>query len=192
MYDTVGRLLKPNRMSTVLDLCCGTGTQGIMVARLCRGVVGIELSRSAIADAHFNAAHNKIHNAEFYSGRVERLFQPILEQLESAPDICAILNPSRGGVGRLLYFLYLHQAAYCEIMLYADDKVIRLLRDNERIRQIVYVSCQADGPAMKNFIALAQSPNRKLKSEAFKLKQAIPIDMFPHTDHCELVFSFAR
>jgi hypothetical protein len=38
-------------MSTVVDLCCGTGTQGLMVARHARGVIGIELSKSAVEDA---------------------------------------------------------------------------------------------------------------------------------------------
>jgi tRNA/tmRNA/rRNA uracil-C5-methylase (TrmA/RlmC/RlmD family) len=67
-------------MSTVVDLCCGTGTQGLMVARHARGVIGIELSKSAVEDARFNAAHNAIHNAEFIAGRVEKLFKPIMEQ----------------------------------------------------------------------------------------------------------------
>lgn len=70
-----------------------------MVARQCRGVIGIELSRSAVEDARFNAAHNQIHNAEFFAGRVENIFQSILDQLNAAPDIAVIINPSRGGVG---------------------------------------------------------------------------------------------
>nr|CAH0103309.1 unnamed protein product [Daphnia galeata] len=51
LYDTVSLQLAPKRMSTVVDLCCGTGTQGLMVARHARGVIGIELSKSAVEDA---------------------------------------------------------------------------------------------------------------------------------------------
>lgn len=102
LYDTVATQLAPERLSTVVDLCCGTGTQGLMMARHCRGVVGIELSNSAVEDARFNAAHNRINNAEFYAGRVEKLFKPILEQLAVAPDISVIMNPSRGGVGKFI------------------------------------------------------------------------------------------
>ncbi|KAI9549846.1 hypothetical protein GHT06_001553 [Daphnia sinensis] len=171
LYETVARQLAPERLSTVVDLCCGTGTQGLMVARHCRGVIGIELSRSAVEDARFNAAHNKIHNAEFFAGRVEKLFRPLLEQLNAAPDIAVIVNPSRGGVG---------------------DRVIELLRSNERVRHVVYISCQADGPAMNNFVSLCHRPTRKMNSEPFVLRKAIPVDMFPHTDHCELVLSFRR
>ena len=95
-------------MSTVLDLCCGTGTQGIMVANKCRGVVGIELSQSAVLDAKFNAQLNGIHNAEFYSGRVETLFRQVLDTLLTTPEISAIINPSRGGTGMLAFL-----APYC-------------------------------------------------------------------------------
>jgi tRNA/tmRNA/rRNA uracil-C5-methylase (TrmA/RlmC/RlmD family) len=101
LYDTVALQLAPQRMSTVVDLCCGTGTQGLMVARHCRGVIGVELSRSAVEDARFNAAHNQIQNAEFIAGRAEKIFKHIMEQLEVSPDIAVIVNPSRGGVGNL-------------------------------------------------------------------------------------------
>lgn len=106
LYETVASQLKPERLSTVVDLCCGTGTQGLMVARHCRGVVGIELSRSAVEDARFNAAHNQIHNAEFFSGRVENIFKSVLGQLEAAPDIAVIVNPARGGVGRFSFVVF--------------------------------------------------------------------------------------
>ena len=103
LYDTVSLQLAPKKMSTVVDLCCGTGTQGLMVARHARGVIGIELSQSAVEDARFNAAHNSIHNAEFIAGRVEKLFKPIMEQLEISPDIAVIVNPTRGGVGKYFF-----------------------------------------------------------------------------------------
>ena len=103
LYDTVSLQLAPKKMSTVVDLCCGTGTQGLMVARHARGVIGIELSQSAVEDARFNAAHNSIHNAEFIAGLVEKLFKPIMEQLEISPDIAVIVNPTRGGVGKYFF-----------------------------------------------------------------------------------------
>lgn len=65
-----------------------------------RGLIGIEASRSAIEDAKFNATLNGIHCAEFYAGRVEKLLKPVLNQLETAPSISAIVNPSRNGLGK--------------------------------------------------------------------------------------------
>jgi len=168
LYDTVSKLLNVSKMTTVMDICCGTGTQGLMVARKVRGVIGIELSRSAVEDARFNAQLNEIHNSEFYVGRVEKLFQPVIEELHLVTEISAIVNPSRAGV---------------------HSRLIRLIRENDRIRNLVYVSCQPDGPAMKNFVDLVK---KDAKSEAFSLKKAVPVDMFPHTDHCEMVLLFQR
>lgn len=98
LYDTVSKLLNVSKMTTVMDICCGTGTQGLMAARKARGVIGIELSRSAVEDARFNAQLNGIHNTEFYVGRVEKLFQPVTEQLNMVSEISAIVNPTRAGV----------------------------------------------------------------------------------------------
>ena len=42
---------------------------------------------------------------------------------------------------------------------------------------------------MKNFVDLVK---KDAKSEAFSLKKAVPVDMFPHTDHCEMVLLFQR
>ena len=48
---------------------------------------------------------------------------------------------------------------------YLSERVIRLLRDRD---------------------------NRRLKSEPFYLRKATPVDMFPHTDHCEMILSYRR
>lgn len=196
LYEVVAKQLKPNRMSTVLDLCCGTGTQGITVASKCRSVVGIEVSHSAIQDAKFNAQLNGILNAEFYAGRVEQVFGQVLERLALCPEIDAIINPGRAGVGEcrpISFFLpWLPLGFYFLISLhFVGHEVIRLLRENERIRRLVYVSCQPDGPAMKNFVALCQRSGKKVKGKPFYLGKAIPIDMFPHTVRFDNYFLFS-
>ena len=132
-----------------------------------RSVIGIEVSRQAIQDARHNSALNKIHNTEFYPGRVEEHLDRILCDLDRAVSISAIINPSRGGV---------------------QSSVIDSLRDNERIRRIVYVSCQPQGPAANNMTRLMRRGDRP----AFQLTSAVPVDMFPHTDHCELILQFQR
>ena len=101
LYDQVRQLLNPTRMTTVLDVCCGTGTHGLMAAGTARGVVGIELSKTAVEDARFNASLNGIHNAEFYAGPVEKLLEPVLKEMDMCPDISAVINPARSGVRKL-------------------------------------------------------------------------------------------
>ena len=47
-----------NRKTTLLDLCCGTGTIGITMAGTVDRVIGIEMIPDAIVDAKANAEMN--------------------------------------------------------------------------------------------------------------------------------------
>ena len=100
---------------------------------------------------------------------------PLLDHLAVSSDLCAIVNPSRGGL---------------------DERVVEVLRSNERIRSLVYVSCKPDGPALKNFVSLCRNiPDKqkaasRLQGEPFRLVRATPVDMFPQTvwAHSSLFF----
>lgn len=50
--------IDPNKKTTLLDLCCGTGTIGITMARSVDHVIGIEMVPEAIVDAKVNAKLN--------------------------------------------------------------------------------------------------------------------------------------
>lgn len=74
--------------------------------------------------------------------------------------------------------------------MFVDPKVINAIRNNRLINSLAYVSCKADSPiTMKNLVELVV--NNK-KSRPFTLKSIKPVDMFPHTKHCELIFMFKR
>ncbi len=62
----------------VLDVCCGTGTIGIICSPLVARVVGVELSEGAIEDAKANALLNNIANAVFVCSRAEDVMPRIL------------------------------------------------------------------------------------------------------------------
>ena len=51
-------------------------------------------------------------------------------------------------------------------------------------------------PKRTMFVELCQKKRSKDKTQKkiqpFRLVSAIPVDMFPHTDHCELVLTFER
>lgn len=55
----------------------------------------------------------------------------------------------------------------------------------------MYISC-APKAAEKNWIDLARPCSKSLKGEPFILTQAVGVDMFPHTDHKEMVLLFER
>lgn len=46
--------------TTVLDICCGTGTIGLTMGKDVDQIVGIEMVESAIEDAKYNAALNNV------------------------------------------------------------------------------------------------------------------------------------
>ncbi|CAK6953176.1 tRNA (uracil-5-)-methyltransferase homolog B [Scomber scombrus] len=181
LYSTIRDVCVPNWKEgrgrtevgdTLLDVCCGTGAIGITVSPRVERIIGIELIEQAVEDARHNAALNNVLNCEFIPGKAEAVLPGLISQFNSA-RLTAVVNPARAG---------LH---HC---------VIRALRNQPAIRRLVYVSCKPDGEAMRNFreLCCAPDPKKKLIGEPFSPTLAVPVDMFPHTPHCELVLLFER
>ncbi|XP_029463246.1 tRNA (uracil(54)-C(5))-methyltransferase homolog isoform X2 [Rhinatrema bivittatum] len=173
LYRTIAELSKVKGNTVLFDICCGTGAIGLSVARQVSKVFGIELVEKAIDDAKWNASFNGISNCQFYSGKAEVVLPQLLSSLEEEHPLTAVVNPSRAG---------LHY------------RVVQAIRNCKLIQTLVYVSCKPDGEAMRNFIELCCPPDaqKKILGEPFALTQAVPVDLFPHTPHCELVLLFER
>lgn len=45
---------------------------------------------------------------------------------------------------------------------------------------------------MRDGVALCSAPSKRLTGPAFRPVHAVPVDMFPHTHHCECVMIFER
>lgn len=82
----------------VVDAYCGIGTIANFLARHAREVIGLEIIPAAVENAKENAALNKIANAKFMAGAVEKLL-PQMITLGLKPDI-VILDPPRKGCER--------------------------------------------------------------------------------------------
>ncbi|XP_040906197.1 tRNA (uracil(54)-C(5))-methyltransferase homolog-B [Toxotes jaculatrix] len=165
---------RTNGGGTLLDVCCGTGAIGITVSPKVDRIIGIELIEQAVDDARHNAALNNVLNCEFIPGKAEVVLPALMSQLSSmGGGLTAVVNPARAGL---------------------HHRVVRALRNQPSIRRLIYVSCKPDGEAMRNFRELCCAPNlqKKLTGEAFSPTLAVPVDMFPHTPHCELVLLFER
>lgn len=173
LYKTIAELSHVSRDTAFLDVCCGTGAIGLSMASQVSEVLGIELIEHAVEDAKWNASFNGISNCKFHSGKAEVVLPELLSALQDNHPFTAVVNPSRAG---------LHY------------RVTRAIRNCRRIKTLVYVSCKPQGEALRNFLELCCPPDdrRKLLGEPFTLKMAVPVDMFPHTDHCELVLLFER
>nr|XP_043901222.1 tRNA (uracil(54)-C(5))-methyltransferase homolog-B isoform X1 [Solea senegalensis] len=183
LYGTVRDLCTPNTGQgggqpkvggTLLDVCCGTGAIGIIVSPRVDRIIGIELVEQAVEDARHNAAFNNVLNCEFIPGKAEVVLPVLMSQLSPTDGgLTAVVNPARAGL---------------------HHRVVRALRNQPGIHRLVYVSCKPDGEAMRNFRELCCAPDlqKKLTGDAFTPTLAVPVDMFPHTPHCELVLLFER
>ena len=49
---------KPDSNTVLFDVCCGTGSLGLSMAKVCASVVGVEMVHSAVNDAKANAEAN--------------------------------------------------------------------------------------------------------------------------------------
>jgi len=95
LYAKVAEYASLSGKEIVLDLYCGVGTIGLMLAGRAKRVLGIESIKSAVVDANRNAVLNGIVNAEFVCGKAEEELPKLLEQGVS-PDV-VILDPPRSG-----------------------------------------------------------------------------------------------
>ncbi|KAL2911543.1 Trehalose-6-P synthase/phosphatase complex synthase subunit [Polyrhizophydium stewartii] len=155
----------------LLDLCSGTGTIGITLAKHFKKVVGIEIVAEAVEDAKHNAKLNKIKNAEFVCGGVEAQLSAVLaEHVGPTDHLVAVLDPARAGL---------------------PTSVMQTLRKCARLRHVVYVACAAR-LATTNFIELCRPTSNRFGGEPFRPAEATPVELFPHTNSCELVMSFVR
>ncbi|ORC88909.1 tRNA (uracil-5-)-methyltransferase [Trypanosoma theileri] len=158
--------------TTLLDLCCGTGTIGITLARYVKRVIGIELVESAVRDAKLNSERNNVNNTTFYCGRVEQLLPDILNALpnEDKKDIVVILDPPRAGV---------------------TPTVLKWIRGTPTIRRVVYISCEQKA-LERDCPALTKPSTKAYRGMPFDVTAAFAVDLFPHTPHVEMVAVLVR
>lgn len=156
--------------TVLLDVCCGTGTIGLTLADRFDQVAGFEIVESAVEDARKNAARNGVSNATYFLGPAEETLHKYLEELPSNVRPVAIVDPPRNGL---------------------HDGVLKALRRCTRLERIVYVSCNPNSMAA-DLVKLARPRGGKHSHLPFKGVRARPVDMFPHTAHCELVVSLER
>jgi len=169
LYNRIGDLCNVDKGTIVLDICCGTGTIGLTLARRAKFVVGVEIIAQAIEDAKINSKINNISNVEFICGKAEEVLQRITKRYEKE-KIVAIVDPPRAGL---------------------HNKVIQTLRQLQNLDTLIYVSCNAE-LALGNFVDFARPTSKNYKFEPFVPVKALGVDMFPHTNHYELVLYLQR
>ena len=154
----------------LLDVCCGTGTLGLCLAKYCGEVQGVDIISSAIEDARANAQENGLsEKCQFYCGKAEDVVDCLTYQTKKK-KIVAVLDPPRAGV---------------------HIKVLQTLRRCAKINSIIFVSCDMEA-AKKNFVDFARPESKKYRLSPFIPRKAIPVDLFPGSPHMELIVVLKR
>nr|XP_060641687.1 tRNA (uracil-5-)-methyltransferase homolog A isoform X1 [Anolis sagrei ordinatus] len=169
LYSAIQDWAQVRPETTVLDICCGTGTIGITLAKKVKKVIGIELCQEAVEDAKVNAQLNELNNVEFYCGKAEDLVPQLVNSFALQNSI-TVVDPPRAGL---------------------HSKVILAIRKSEHLKKLIYVSCNPRA-AMNNFIDLCRAPSNRVKGSPFRPVRAMTVDLFPHTMHYELLLFFER
>jgi 23S rRNA (uracil1939-C5)-methyltransferase len=148
----------------VYDFYCGTGTIAIYLSPYVREVIGFEIIPAAILDARLNCESNGVTNCRFIEGDLKDQIRDHLrtDPAFPSPDLI-IIDPPRAG---------LHPKVIQQILELHPPK-------------ITYVSC--------NPATLARDLKSLLEGESrYILRCVQPIDLFPHTAHCEAIALLAR
>jgi tRNA (uracil-5-)-methyltransferase len=69
---------------------------------------------------------------------------------------------------------------------------LRAIRNCSRIDRLVYVSCNPTKSLPRDVAMLCGPSNKKLPGRAFRPVSATPVDLFPHTPHCEMLLVLER
>lgn len=138
LYTIAAEYAQPDG-KTVLDLYCGAGTIGLIIAKAAKRIIGVESVPQAVQDANFNAKLNDINNVEFICDTASNAAAE-LEKKEIKPDV-VIIDPPRKGV---------------------DKALIETIARGFAPERVVYVSCDPGTLArdLKEFELLGYKTNK--------------------------------
>jgi 23S rRNA (uracil-5-)-methyltransferase RumA len=142
---------------TIVDLFCGTGTIGQLVANQAKGgvkVIGVDIIKQAIQDAKKNAKKNGIQNLEFYAADVKNFLKDHPEYNGNIKTV--ILDPPRSGI---------------------TPKALKRIIELDA-KRVVYISCNPATQA-RDLIEFHQA--------GYSEKKISIVDQFVHTAHVESV-----
>mmetsp|Transcript_17452 Transcript_17452/g.19709 ORF Transcript_17452/g.19709 Transcript_17452/m.19709 type:complete len:617 (+) Transcript_17452:377-2227(+) len=159
--------------TTLLDICCGTGTIGICCSDGIKKIIGVDIVESAIENAKQNAIANGITNAEYHCGRAEKVLPDLLKELKKSStdyEFVGVVDPPRSGL--------------------AGD-VLKALRTCKGLDRLIYVSCNAK-TMVENVVHLCMPETKNVRGPPFTPIRFAAVDLFPHTEHVECVMFLER
>jgi 23S rRNA (uracil1939-C5)-methyltransferase len=163
IYAGLSRMIGDHPDGVAWDLYCGMGLMAFSLARQVRKVYAIDTEAHHLELAAVNAAKNGLSNIEFRMGRVEELLLDRRFWIQEAKPDVIVADPPRAG---------LHPRAIPSLLA-------------ARPKQIAYVSCNVHSLARDLGALLAGFPR-------YRVTQLEAFDMFPQTNHAELLALLER
>ena len=163
MYQRLSEWASHSPSGVAWDLYCGIGLIAFYLASKFRTVYGIDSDARNLEMGRLNAAANGIGNVEFRAGRAEDvLANKRFWLLEAKPDL-VVIDPPRSG---------LHPRVIASLLA-------------ARPKQLLYLSCNAQ--------ALARDLQQLTSGfPRYHLRRAVAFDLFPHTNHLEILTLLER
>jgi len=93
LFAIIAEYAELTGQETVMDLYSGTGAIAIYLAGSAKGVIGMEIIESAVADAEKNRLKNGLSNCSFIQGDI----RTTLPKITKSPDVM-IIDPPRAGM----------------------------------------------------------------------------------------------
>ncbi|KAK2585339.1 hypothetical protein KPH14_010020 [Odynerus spinipes] len=165
---TVADLLAPTPTTTVLEVGCGIGLIGLMMASKCRQIIGVD-SQSEVEEAEMTCELNNISNASFIMGSPSEVTNVITNSFKNC-KVSAIINANTN-IGRAIDIM---------ICLRKIPSLKRLVMITTLTKQSVRAILELVRPASKNI------------GHPFMPVKACVVDTLPVGPHFEVVILMER
>ncbi|XP_043668644.1 uncharacterized protein LOC122629346 isoform X1 [Vespula pensylvanica] len=165
---TVIDLLSPTPTTTVLEVGCGIGLIGLMMASKCRQIIGVD-SQSEVEEAEMTCELNNINNASFIMGSPSEVTDVIANSLKNCKS-SAIINANTN-IGRAI-----------DIMI-----CLRKISSLKRLVMITTLTKQS----VRAILELVRPANRVIGNPFMPVKACV-VDTLPVGPHFEVIILMER
>lgn len=200
----------------LLDVCCGTGTIGLVACRQLSNakrniIIGVDCCETAIVNANVNTKLNNIAScvenpngesvaASFVCSKAEAVLGDLLASMHNKQQANKRFNPVLSGLVPTLEEFYSIDANKRQTYAIVDPPregmhpdCLRAIRNCTALEQLIYISCNPKKSLIKDCMTLCGPGNHHRQTQnPFRPTKAFPIDLFPHTPHCEMIVVFER
>lgn len=156
--------------TSLVDICCGSGTIGIALSPFCGQVIGLDVLPEAVDEARVNSVENDADNCEFHVGSAEEFLPSLWSRVVFMEDVVCIMDLPPSGLAA---------------------KAVQHIRKQSAIKRFFLILSDPRG-CLQTCLAFARMPSNQTKGDPFIPVRAIPVDTHPHTHGFTILIMFVR